>query len=99
MNSDGDKIYMKIVAFDEIYNFVVWTFFIWSHLVAKKRYTTQISIFGIQIWVVYHFFPASRWLFGIQIWVLYDFFRSQAEFKWKKWTTKLYISSKDTIFI
>jgi hypothetical protein len=36
MNSDGDKIYMKIVAFDEIYNFVVSTFFIWSHLVAKK---------------------------------------------------------------
>jgi hypothetical protein len=26
MNSDGDKIYMKIVAFDEIYNFVVQTF-------------------------------------------------------------------------
>jgi hypothetical protein len=36
MNSDGDKIYMKIVAFDEIYNFVLSTFFIWSHLVAKK---------------------------------------------------------------
>jgi hypothetical protein len=89
MNSDGDKIYMKIVAFDEIYNFVLSTFFIWSHLVAKKRYTTQISIFGIQIWVVYHFFPASRWLFGIQIWVVYDFFRSQAEFKWKKMNYKV----------
>jgi hypothetical protein len=23
MNSDGDKLYMKIVAFDKIYNFVV----------------------------------------------------------------------------
>jgi hypothetical protein len=28
MNSDGDKVYMKIVAFAEIYNFVVQTFFI-----------------------------------------------------------------------
>jgi hypothetical protein len=28
MNSDGDKLYMKFVAFDEIYNFVVQTFFI-----------------------------------------------------------------------
>jgi hypothetical protein len=26
MNSDGDKLYMKIIAFDEIYNFVVQTF-------------------------------------------------------------------------
>jgi hypothetical protein len=25
MNSDGDKLYMKLVAFDEIYNFVVQT--------------------------------------------------------------------------
>jgi hypothetical protein len=32
MNSDGDKLYMKIVAFDKIYNFVVQTFFVWSHL-------------------------------------------------------------------
>jgi hypothetical protein len=27
MNSDGDKIYIKFVASDEIYNFVVQTFF------------------------------------------------------------------------
>jgi hypothetical protein len=26
MNSNGDELYMKIVAFDEIYNFVVETF-------------------------------------------------------------------------
>jgi hypothetical protein len=26
LNSDGDKLYMKIVAFDEIYNFVVQSF-------------------------------------------------------------------------
>jgi hypothetical protein len=36
MNSDENKIYMKIVAFDEIYNFVVQTFFIWSHLETQK---------------------------------------------------------------
>jgi hypothetical protein len=26
LNSDGDKLYMKIIAFDEIYNFVVQNF-------------------------------------------------------------------------
>ena len=35
MNLDGDKLYMKIVDLDEIYNFVVQTFFIWSHLDAQ----------------------------------------------------------------
>jgi hypothetical protein len=32
MNSDESKLYMKIVTLDEIYNFVVQTFFILSHL-------------------------------------------------------------------
>jgi hypothetical protein len=36
MNLDGDKLYMKIVAFIEIYNFLVQTFFIWSYLEGKK---------------------------------------------------------------
>jgi hypothetical protein len=36
MNSGEDKLYTKLVTFDEIYNFVVQTFFIWSHLVAQK---------------------------------------------------------------
>ena len=35
MNSDGDKLYMKIVDLDEIYNFIVQIFFIWSHLGAQ----------------------------------------------------------------
>jgi hypothetical protein len=35
MNSDGDKLCTKLVAFDEIYNFVVQTFFIGSHLEAQ----------------------------------------------------------------
>ena len=29
---DGKKLYMKIVALNEIYNFVVDHFFIWDHL-------------------------------------------------------------------
>ena len=35
MNSGGDKLYMKIVVLDEIYNFVVQIFIIWSHLAAQ----------------------------------------------------------------
>ena len=31
MDSDGDKIYTKIIDLDEIYNFVIQTFFIWNH--------------------------------------------------------------------
>jgi hypothetical protein len=30
MTLDEDEIYMKIVALDEIYNFVVLSFFIWE---------------------------------------------------------------------
>jgi hypothetical protein len=50
MNSDEDKIYTKIVSFDEIYNFVVQTFFIWSHLVKKTIYYPDLN------------FSASRWV-------------------------------------
>ena len=35
MNLDGVKLYMKIIELDEIYNFVVQIFFIWSHLGAQ----------------------------------------------------------------
>ena len=31
MDSDGDKIYTKIIDLDEIYNFAIQTFFIWNH--------------------------------------------------------------------
>jgi hypothetical protein len=44
MNSDEDKFYMKIVAFDEIYSFVVQNFFIWSNIVSQKMIYYQISI-------------------------------------------------------
>jgi hypothetical protein len=37
VHSDEDKIYIKIVAFNEIYNFVVQTFFIWNHLEPGKN--------------------------------------------------------------
>ena len=32
MNSDGDKLYMKIIDIDEIHNFLVQMFFIRSYL-------------------------------------------------------------------
>ena len=32
MNSDEDKLYIKIVALDEIYNFVVEKFLNWNYL-------------------------------------------------------------------
>lgn len=35
MKLDEDELYMKIVYLDEIYNFVVQTFFIWSRLGAQ----------------------------------------------------------------
>jgi hypothetical protein len=41
MNLDGDKLYTKLVGFDEIYIFEIQTFFIWSHLEAQK-----INIYG-----------------------------------------------------
>jgi hypothetical protein len=36
MNSDGDKLYAKLVDFDEIYNFVVHFFSFEVILVRKK---------------------------------------------------------------
>ena len=35
MNLDGDKLYMKIINLDEIYNFLVQNYFIQSHLGAQ----------------------------------------------------------------
>ena len=36
MNSTEDKLYIKIIALDKVYNFVVENFFIWSHLVSEN---------------------------------------------------------------
>jgi hypothetical protein len=55
MNSNGDKIYMKIVAFDDIYNFVVQTCFIWSHLEPGEMIYYPDLDTEIEIWVVYRF--------------------------------------------
>jgi hypothetical protein len=35
MNSYEDKVYMKIVEFEEIYNFVVHHIFVWTHIQSK----------------------------------------------------------------
>jgi hypothetical protein len=39
MKSDGDKFYMKILAFVEIYNFVVQIFLLKSSWGSNNRYT------------------------------------------------------------
>ena len=36
MNSNEDKLYVKIIALDTVYNFVVEKFFIWSRLVSQN---------------------------------------------------------------
>jgi len=36
MTSDKDNFYMKVVSFDEIYNFLVLNVFIWDYEDAKK---------------------------------------------------------------
>ena len=36
MISDEDGFYMKIIALDEIYNFIVFSFFIWSFKMFEK---------------------------------------------------------------
>jgi hypothetical protein len=51
MNSDGDKLYMKIVAFDKIYNFVVQTFCLKSSSNSNNRYTIYIWIPKTNIWI------------------------------------------------
>jgi len=38
MNLDEDKLYIKIVALDKIYNFVVKKFMHWNCLGSKKIY-------------------------------------------------------------
>jgi hypothetical protein len=47
MNLDRDNFYMKIVAFVQIYNFVVPTFFSFDVILkSKKWYTTHILVLG-----------------------------------------------------
>jgi hypothetical protein len=60
MNSDGDKLYMKFVSFDEIYNFAVQTFFHVKSSWAKKVDILSRFFFGIHIWIVYQIFLTLR---------------------------------------
>jgi hypothetical protein len=57
INSDGDKLYTKLVAFDEIYNFVLQTFFhLKSSWGSKNWYIIQMQIPKTKIWKIYQFF-------------------------------------------
>jgi hypothetical protein len=56
MNSDGGKLYMKIVAFDEIYNFVVQIFHLKSSSYLNNWYIIQIWRLQTEIWIVYRLF-------------------------------------------
>jgi hypothetical protein len=39
--SNGDKVCIKFVVLDEIYNFAVKNFFIWDSIVSNKQYKVQ----------------------------------------------------------
>ena len=56
MNLDGDKLYIKIIDLDEIYNFVVQTFFIWSHLGAQMIIKSIRFKIKFEIWSIYRLF-------------------------------------------
>ena len=43
MTSDVNKFYTKVVELDEIYNFVVYNFFIWTHLLVLKCIERQLK--------------------------------------------------------
>jgi hypothetical protein len=49
MNSDVGKLYMKIEAFDEIYNFVGQSFSIWSHLHSQIIDTLSIDYLTMKV--------------------------------------------------
>ena len=60
-NSDGDEFYTKIVALNEIYNFIVLSFFIWIHQYAKIinlnfwHHIKHFNSIGSSLtWHVYH---------------------------------------------
>jgi hypothetical protein len=56
MSSDGDKLYMKSVAFIEMYNFIVQTFFIWSQLEEKNDILPSPDLDSIStVWPQYDF--------------------------------------------
>jgi hypothetical protein len=64
MNTNGDELYMKIVAFDEIYNFVVETFLfeIIVELKTSIYYPVNWDLDRISI------FRVLRWLQMKKVW-------------------------------
>ena len=45
MKSDEDKVYMKIVELEEIYDFVIHQFFVWTYLLDQNHWNNvQIYI-------------------------------------------------------
>jgi hypothetical protein len=58
MNLDRDKLYTKLIALDEIYNFVVQTFSFEVILWLKKLIYYPDRDTGNQIWTVYQFFES-----------------------------------------
>jgi hypothetical protein len=55
MNSDEDKFYIKIVAIDTIYNFIVDMFFIWKCLEPQNIVSKVILLNTIYNFVVEKF--------------------------------------------
>jgi hypothetical protein len=62
MNSDEDKLYTKLIAFDKIYNFVVQTFFLHlkSSWGSKYWYIVQIWLPKTEICTVYQCFETHN---------------------------------------
>ena len=56
MKSDGDKLYIKIIDLDEIYNCVVQSSFIWSHLDAQIIDKCSRSKIYFCIWSLWQLF-------------------------------------------
>jgi hypothetical protein len=50
MKSDGDKIYIKIIELDKIWNFVVDKIFVWDHL-GFQIYKLSLRFFNSNFWI------------------------------------------------
>jgi hypothetical protein len=59
MNSDRNKLYTKLITFDEVYNFVVQTFFISNQLRAQIIDIPSRSIPKTEIWTLYQLFESQ----------------------------------------
>jgi hypothetical protein len=90
MNSGEDKINMKIVAFDEIYNFVLQTFFIWSHIGVQNidipsRSTVHLPPFPVVVGTYRHLPRRFETTFA-NFWIRYLFSKHHKKIKINKKT-------------